>query len=286
MARWLVRVHMESGDSFLRVCTGPELSDSISGVLSALRERTSEDKAERITVQPYLFKCTATAKDIYVTNIAGKITHCMQDGQVLRPEVSPYLNRICNAFGRFQCLYSPQCNLYMTPCWRFTFFRGGTNYEAVSEVFEHAFGAQCLAKVEVHVVVLSWNIARPVRVCNQTLTDAIGSFGVWTTGVPMLEENSHNVTYTLTCQAEGMAAADVRSHMLAAAQKRGCDVEAVVDEAVVGLRNTKHMLLSVTHTGAVNLFVTVQDDYKWEPGMERKCFGLARMLKQVIEKNT
>ena len=50
-------------------------------------------------------------KNTYIANMCGKISHYATT-QVHKPEVMPFVQKLQNRFGVFQCLYSPMCNFH------------------------------------------------------------------------------------------------------------------------------------------------------------------------------
>ena len=316
---WMVCGVADDGDSFVRVVCADDILSTLDSALVDHRRRvalqdqlavrtsdvecdaekeavsaadnlahsSSADGLARLFVQPFCFDKAPSAKSVYITNIAGKITHALTDGKyVIRPEVMPCVKRVVNGFGVFLCLFSVDGNIYTTQCNRYSFFRGGTDFGRMQVLFRHAFGFESIVSVELHVVVLSCNIGRPVRVTNQRLHGVMVALQVWTVSSPVLDEHAQSVSFQLTAADNGNDGTCGSTCREARIQRLftlfGMDDSAAL--ANRGLACTRHLLLTVSHTGAVNLFVSIDTGHSAEmlEWFQPAYIALTRLVEQVL----
>lgn len=273
---WIVSADQQDGDSFVRVVEAAGVVDAVGELLRGAAARENAHGAvgcavRRVTLQEYCFDQLPAAKDVYVTNVSGKVTHSLTDSRfVLRPEVQPYVQRVSNSFGFFLALFSPFGNVYTTQEQTFSFFRGGSSSAGVAELLRHAFGRDSVERVDLHVVVLSWNVGRPVRVGNAALGRALRAGGAWEVGAVVCDEHGHTASVRLV---------PVRVKQEDEDEGKKADAGEHADPRA----GVKHVLLSVSHTGGANAFVSVREDVPWRVGVEHEFVKVAQALREVVQ---
>lgn len=95
------------------------------------------------------------------TNIVGKIDH-WDTCTILRNEVQSLALEICDGFGEFWCLFSPQCNLRVSKACTITLFRGGRSSNEILEIIENAIITDTIKSISVHMLVATARLGHPV----------------------------------------------------------------------------------------------------------------------------
>jgi len=199
------------------------------------------------------------------TNICGKIHH-LYSSQFFAPGVKPLVVRVVNGFGHFECLYSVHTNLLTAQNRNNTLFRGGRNCADINRVIDHAFCAEAINKVNVHMMVANVRLPHPINICCLAVDRALAGHPALTcVSMCMTEEQSYMKSIKIT-------------RVLPVFQDLYLS-PALVDENM-------SMLINLSRSGSINIFLTVTKDVQLRDGLEHEYTPLLTEILRIVDKYT
>lgn len=260
-----VEMKDDQGGVFVRVVeSGDGAADFRAlAALSELRRKVEEDMGGCVAWCRVMGQSRVRggkAKGLYFSNICGKVQHwdCVQ---ALRAEVLPFSHYVHNDFGSFVCLFSVACNLHTSTAMTTTLFRGATSTRDASAVIEHGLRADAIRRVTVHMMVCSCHLAHPVSMQSGALLRGLADVGLWRAARQTVPEE---MQYMHSFKLTGFDAAALGS----------------------GMAPPKSMLVNVSRTGAVNMFLSTAADTLFEVDMEHAYLPLYTRVFEVLERFT
>jgi len=210
-------------------------------------------------------KCAQPARQLRITNICGKIRH-YHSAQFFNPGVLPLVRKTHNAFGCFETLLSVHGNLQTAHNRKNTLFRAGRSSASILRIIDHAFDPACIHFVNMHMLVANVRLAHPVSICCYYLEARLADCKDWTcTRVVVDEEQTYMKSFKLSAVRPAW-----QEEMLGAGR---ADPRLAV-------------LLNVSKSGCVNLFVSIGKDTPLTPGVEHGYLPLLNALVRFVDRYT
>ena len=200
-----------------------------------------------------------------ISNICGKIGH-FTSAQFYNPGVAPLVRKTVNAFGRFETLLSVHGNLQTAQNRGNTLFRAGRSSAGLLRIIEHAFNPDCVAVVNMHMLVANVRLAHPIAVGCTYLDARLRESPDWHCARAVVDEEQ---TY-------------MKSFRLSA-------VSPAWQAALVGAERADPqlaVLLNVSKSGCVNLFVSIGQHTPLTPGVELEFMPLLAALVAFVDRYT
>jgi len=171
-----------------------------------------------------------------------------------------------NAFGCFETLLSVHGNLQTAQNRCNTLFRAGRCSRGILLIIEHAFDPACVELVNMHMLVANVRLAHPIMIACQYLDRSLHNSPRWTTtSVIMGEEQTYMKSFQLSA------------------------VSAAWQETLLGLGQSDlklAVLVNVSKSGCVKLFVTISKETLLTPGVEHAYAPLLEALVQFVDMYT
>jgi hypothetical protein len=200
-----------------------------------------------------------------ISNICGKIRH-FHSAQFYNSGVLPLVQKTHNAFGSFETLLSVHGNLQTAQNRVNTLFRAGRCSTAILRLIEHAFDPECIHFVNVHMLVANVRLAHPITVGSQYLDARLHQSAHWQSSrVVVDEEQTYMKSFRLSAVCPEWQAAHVGA--------------ARVDPEL-------GVLLNVSKSGCVNLFVSIGRHTPLVPGVELAYLPLLDALVRFVDRYT
>jgi len=200
-----------------------------------------------------------------ISNICGKIRH-YASAQFYNPGVAPLVRKTINAFGSFETLLSVHGNLQTAQNRKNTLFRAGRCSKHILLTIEHAFDPACVQFVNIHMLVANVRLPHPVAIGCTYLDVRLHESAHWTcTRVVVDEEQTYMKSFRLSAVCPAWQAT-----MLGAGH---------VDPKLA-------VLLNVSKSGCVNLFVSIGKDTPLTPGVEHGYMPLLAALVDFVDRYT
>jgi len=233
---------------------------------TALAELHFESKVVYVGVSPVTRGKTVIApRALRITNICGKIRHS-HSNQFYNPGVLPLVRKTHNAFGSFETLLSVHGNLQTAQNRINTLFRAGRCSASILLIIEHAFDQACIVFVNMHMLVANVRLAHPITISCQFLDQRLQESDDWTS----------------TRAVTGEEQAYMKSFKLS-------NVRPALQEALLGVGQADPklaILLNVSKSGCVNIFVTIGKETPLTPGVEHGYMPLLDALVRFVDRYT
>jgi len=245
---------------------------SVLSMMRAIAEQTAlaelhfESQIVSVSVTPVSrAKTVMPPRELRITNICGRIRHCFSS-QFYNPGVLPLVRKTHNAFGSFETLLGVHGNLQTAQNRNNTLFRAGRCSTSILLMVEHAFDPACIVQINIHMLVANVRLAHPVAINCPFLDHRLQESADWTTcRVVMTEEQAYMKSFKL-------------SHLRPAWQ------ESLLGEGQADPKLA--ILLNVSKSGSVNLFVTIGKETLLTPGVEHGYMPLLQALVHFVDKYT
>ena len=247
------------GESLLALLQ--ELAAHVAGVQTSFEGEVLAVSITRVAPN----KSALPARALRITNICGKIRH-FASSQFYNVGVAPLVLKTNNAFGCFETLLSVHGNLQTAQNRIHTLFRAGRCSASILLIIEHAFDPECIDFVNMHMIVANERLAHPVLIACQFLDARLRDCENWTSARVVVDEEQ---TY-------------MKSFKLSA-------VSPAWQETLLGAGNadpTLAILLNVSKSGCVNLFVSIGKVTPLTPGIEHGYLPLLNALVQFVDRYT
>jgi hypothetical protein len=210
-------------------------------------------------------KAARPPRALRITNLCGRIRHSYSR-QFYNYGVEPMVIKTRNAFGSFETLLSVHGNLQTAQNRNNTLFRAGRSSSGILLIIEHAFDADCVQQVNMHMLVANVRLAHPVTINCQYLDARILDAPQWTGAtVVMGEEQSYMKSFKLS------------------------SVCLAWQEALLGAGRADSklaILLNVSKSGCVNIFVTIGKETPLTLGVEHTYMPMLDALVCFVDKYT
>jgi len=253
----LTRWHMEA-------CTGGLLCTIAQHVESMSRNFHSDVVTVQVSaVNPA--KAPRPPRALRITNLCGRIRHSYSL-QFYNAGVEPMVIKTHNAFGLFETLLSVHGNLQTAQNRNNTLFRAGRSSSGLLLIIEHAFDPNCVHEVNMHMLVANVRLAHPVNINCQYLDARILDAPEWTGAmVVMGEEQSYMKSFKL-------------SRVCLAWQETLLGVGRADSQLAI--------LLNVSKSGCINIFVTIGKETPLTLGVEHTYMPMLDALVRFVDKYT
>ena len=210
-------------------------------------------------------KTALSPRALRITNICGRIRHSFSP-RFYNAGVAPLVVKTRNAFGSFETLLSVHGNLQTAQNRNNTLFRAGRCSAGILLIIEHAFDPDCIVQVNMHMLVANVRLAHPITIGCQFLDARLQEAAEWTsTAVVMGEEQ----TYMKSFKLSGVSLAWQQALL----------GEGQADSKLA-------ILLNVSKSGCVNLFVTIGKETALTPGVEHGYMPLLAALVGFVDRYT
>jgi len=210
-------------------------------------------------------KTALPPRALRITNICGRIRHSYSP-RFYNEGVAPLVIKTRNAFGSFESLLSVHGNLQTAQNRNNTLFRAGRCSVGILLIIEHAFDPQCVLQVNMHMLVANVRLAHPISIGCQYLDARIVYAEEWTASVVVMGEEQ---TYMKSFKLSGLSLA--------------------WQEALLGVGQADSklaILLNVSKSGCVNIFVTIGKETPLTPGIEHAYMPMLDALVRFVDKYT
>jgi len=210
-------------------------------------------------------KTALPPRALRITNICGRIWHSYSS-RLYNEGVAPLVIKTRNASGSFESLLSVHGNLQTAQNRNNTLFRAGRCSVGILLIIKHAFDPQCVLQVNMHMLVANVRLAHPITIGCQYLDARMHEAAEWTSTVVIMGEEQ---TYMKSFKLSGLSLA--------------------WQEAMLGVGQADSkldILLNVSKSGCVNIFVTIGKETQLTPCIEHAYMLMLNALVRLVDKYT
>ena len=252
---------------FLRIRNSQDVLDQLPGLIRHVEECFASVvvAATLASVPAHKHAHSVRSHGFRFTNICGKIHH-LYSPQFFSPGVLPLTVKVVNGFGHFECLYSVHTNLLTAQNRNNTLFRGGRCCAEINTVIQHAFSADAIDAVNVHMMVANVRMAHPICIACLAVDKALAAHPALTcVSMCMTEDQSYMKSIKITRVGTPFQ----NTHL----------PPCLVDDNM-------SMLVNLSRSGSVNVFLTIAKDVPLRDGLEHDYTPLLTAVLAVVDRYT
>ena len=208
--------------------------------------------------------CNETYQPPVISNICGSFAH-LSKLQSVNKNLWPLFSRCKHVFGEFYGLYHLDCNIITSGQHNTSLFRAGRNSVKIIDVIQTAMYADTISKILLHMLVCSAHLMHPVKICNRD-----GKF------LDLVFLDNSNWEAFVDYSNEDLSS-------VKAIRIKNFSRDFLSSVIPAHCHSIKAFLINISYTGFINLFLTINEETIFTPGIEKEFLPLFRYFFDLIQ---